>query len=180
MANSATLNLEPVLGASIPNDYADNVERERINTANISKLDQYASSLSASLFTMFCISGSTSDMLASDNYVGSEYNRVAKTLLEVVAWAQTSGSGGVTRVDVQLQEPGSLTWNSIFSDAALKPAVSSSLGDFGTSRATVFTTSSWAPGCMMRCKLDTAAGAPGISGQKGLTVQIFYKLSTPS
>ena len=185
MANTPVLNLEVVdFSEHGSTSYANRVEDENVVNGNQSKLDAFSGLITGSQVTRFTIStGSVSDQLGDQGVVGAEFNRSSdRVILEVVAFAASSGSGGVTRVDVQIQQgtvmPANLS--SIFSNNAFKPAVSSSLGNFGPARSSTFVSGSdmvWRAGTVLAAVLDTAAGAPGPSGQKGLVVDVFWKPS---
>ena len=168
--------------------YWAQVELENVLNGNRSQVDQFAAYTSASFYSMFQVSGSTSDNLGDAGGLGAEYNRGPDRIIqEVVAFAATSGSGGVSTIDVLVQgTPGGTTFTSIFgplggpANNAMRPAVSASLGNYGLAKSSGFTSGSntvWPRGSLLKCQLVTAAGAAGPSGQKGLIVQVFW---TPS
>ncbi len=192
MAASGSVN-SPVLGLPrlevASNDIRQyNVDVDLENALNDGRqtLDQFAANTTASLYSLFQISGSTSDNLGDAGGVGAEFNRSNDRILqEVVAFAVTSGSGGVTTIDVQVQNPGGGTFSSIFgplggpANAAMQVALSSSLGNYGLARSgqTKMVSGSnmvWPKGTSMKGVLTTAAGAAGGSGQKGLIIQVFW------
>lgn len=141
-------------------------------------LDLHAGNMTGSCYTLFTLgSGTISPAGSVGKDIGAEYTRTNRVLQEVVAFATNSGSGGVTRIDVQVQDSGG-TFNSIFSNNAFKPALSSSLGNYGVAKSATFLTSSWGAGKIIKASLDTAAGdATAANAQTGLTVMVFWKPS---
>lgn len=161
------------------------VDLENSLNSGRQSLDQFAANTTSSLYSLFQVSGSTSDNLGDAGGMGAEFNRSQdRVIQEIVAFAATSGSGGVTTIDVQVQgTAGAAAFTSIFgpvggpANAAMRVALSSSLGNYGIARSNGFTSGSntvWPKGSIMRCLLTTAAGAAGISGQKGLIIQVFW------
>ena len=156
-------------------------------TADRVALDKFAAQTSASFYTLFHLSGSASDNMGDDRVIGSAFNPMCNRIIqEVVAWAEKSGSGGVTQIDAQLQINGQNdTWQSIFGapggspNPACQLALSSSLGNYGmaSSTWTKMTGSHntvWGAGSMLRCVMSSSAGAAGVSGQKGVTVMVRW------
>lgn len=176
MANTPVINLEDADLTSTPEHYTKRLEEERIENANADKIDLFMGHLSASFSTVFRISGSVSDRLDHLGIIGAEYTPVDRVIKNVVCWAHTSGSGGVTVVDIQVQGPAG-NFVSIFSNLAYKPALSSSYGDFGLASGSVFISGSnmrWAAGKLMRAIVGPVAGATGLDGQKMFTVDVRW------
>lgn len=176
MARTPVLDMEDVDLTSRPSHFTKDLESERTIKAFRDDVDRFAGQITGSFASVAAPSGSASDMLGDGGVIGSFYAREDRVIKEVVAWAATSGSGGVTRVDVAVQGPAG-DFVSIFGNNALKPAVSSSLGNYGISQVATFISGSnmrWVKGKLMRVSLDTAAGAAGVSGQKGLTVSVIW------
>lgn len=148
---------------------------------NFEAVNEWAGDVTGSLSVLFVTSGSATEKLgAMAGELGSAYARVDHVIREVVCWAAASGSGGVSRVDVDVQQGPAGNFSSIFSDNAFKPALSSSLGNYGLARGATFVSGSnmrWPAGTLIRAQLETAAGAGGLSAQSGICVQVFY---TPS
>ena len=146
---------------------------DRASAAKNNFLDQVTldQQLSASLSILDAAVGAA-------GVIGSAFNDGAnRSISRVVAWAQQSGSGGVSRVDVQF---GLTTFASIFSNNTFKPAVSSSLGDFGQVSKTAFVSGSaqvWPAGTTLKAILDTVAGDATTGAQKGLVVQVIWKMA---
>lgn len=141
-------------------------------------VNEFAGLVTGSFSVLFETSGSAFDRVGQD--LGSAYTREDFVIREVVAWAATSGSGGVSRIDVDVQQGPGGNFSSIYSNNAFKPALSSSLGNYGLARGNTFVSGSdmrWPAGTLIRAQLETAAGAAGLSGQNAVTVQVFY---TPS
>lgn len=186
--NTPVLDLQVTdTAADSPLDYSSRVNDDQQLSSSLAAIDTFAGNVTGSMgFTMFMLSGSVSDMLGDSGIIGSEYNRLCdRVIQEVIAWATTSGSGGVTTIDVLVQQ-GSVqpaNFSTIYlGNNVYRPAVSSSLGNFGMSKtgASNFVSGSnmvWKKGSLLQAKLLTVAGAAGVSGQKNLTVQIFWKPS---
>lgn len=183
MANTPNLNLTPPQSPDGPKNYVDQTEDYNNKVANQNKLDALVGHLSASSVTKFAMAGSGSALAALNGelsgVLGGAYSRDNRVIKEVVAWAIQSGSGGVSRVDVQVQgTPGAAAFTSIFSNNAFKPAISASLGNYGLAKASTFNSGSnmvWPAGSLLRVKLDTAAGADTTEGgQAGVTVEVFW------
>ncbi len=157
--------------------------------ANNTAIDAFAGKVTGSFCSKFSLhhSGVNSAMNMTHallpGYIGSEYSPNNRVIMEVVAWAAKSGSGGVSRVDVQIQQGSTQPANfaSIFSNNAFKPAVSASLGDFGRVSCTTFVSGTnmvWGASSSLKVVQDTAAGAEALlSGQYGLTVEVLWKPS---
>lgn len=169
--------------------YTVEVDLENVLNGNRTTLDQFAAYTTSSLYSLFQISGSTSDNLGDAGGLGAEYNRSQdRVIQEVIAFAATSGSGGVSTIDVQVQQGPGGNFASIFGplggppNNAMRVALSASLGNYGIARSGQSNMVSgsnmlWPRGTLLKCQLTTAAGAAGVSGQKGLIVQVFW---TPS
>ena len=144
-------------------------------------VNEFAGLVTGSFSLTFKTSGSSAGLLGQNaGVIGAAYTREDNVIREVVAWAASSGSGGVTRIDVDIQQGVAGNFSSIFSNSAFKPAVSSSLGNYGIARSASFVSGSdmvWRAGTLIRAQLETAAGVEAASAQSGLTVQVFY---TPS
>lgn len=169
MANTPTLNIEHVDVTSNPPHFTKDLETERVLNALVDDSDTWAGKVTSSFYSSVIVTGSAEVNLGT---IGSWYTPVDRVIKEVVAWAAFSGSGGVTRVDCAVQGPAG-NFVSVFSDNALKPAVSASLGDFGIAKSSTFISGSnmrWAAGKLMRVSLDTAA----TTLQRQLTVQVSW------
>jgi len=168
---SHVLSLETLDTTSYPPHYTRDVETDSDHNLNKDSIDSWAGHVSASFCSVFHQSGTVSTILASD--LGSEYAQHARVITSVKAWAVGSGSGGVTRVDVQRQQDGvGAAFVSIFSNNAYKPAVSASLGNYGIASATTISGSIWKAGTVLKAKMDTAADV-----QADLYVQVNWKPS---
>jgi hypothetical protein len=156
-------------------------------TADRNALDHFAAQTSASFYTLFHLSGAASDNMGDDRVIGSAFNPLNNRIIqEVLAWAEKSGSGGVTQIDLQRQVGGqSDVWASILGapggspNPACQLALSSSLGNYGVASATwtKMTASHnavWGAGTMVRAVMSSSAGAAGVSGQKGVTVMVRW------
>jgi len=151
------------------------------------KIDLWAGFTTASFYSLFQVSGSTSDNLGDAGGVGAEFNPTCdRVIQEVVAFAATSGSGGVTTIDCLVQQGVGGNFSSIFgplggpSNAAMRVALSSSLGNYGIATSHGFVSGTnmvWPRGTILKTQLTTAAGAAGPNGQKGLIIQVRW---TPS
>ena len=116
--------------------------------------------------------------MAIDDVVGVWYARSPIVWKEMVAFATHSGSCGVTSIDVQQQEAAGGGFQTIFANAAFRPNVSSSLGDYGVAKASTFLTGTLATGLMVRAVVTSVAGTQtGADSQRGVTVQLFYCVS---
>ena len=194
----------PVIGLQTPDnagipgarggDYADIVTNDQTLSSSLSNLDAFAGLMSASCYSIFGpSSGSLADLLAGGNNdgFGAEFTRTDRVIQEVVAWVANTGSGGVTTVDVLIQQGAVQPANfaSIFQTNATRPCISGGLGGTqaaltigpsGSSKTFVSgSTMLWPAGTLMQVKMTTAAGASGASLSKasGLTVQVFWKPS---
>ncbi len=178
MANTPVIDLETQNIAQSPPHYTKDLEEDRVNNANSTKLDVWAGEVSGSFSSLLCISsGSASDNLDDGGIIGVAYTPFDRIIREVVCWAHKSGSGGVSRIDVDIQQGPNGNFSSIFSNNAFKPALSSSLGNFGLAKASTFVSGTnmvWPAGTLVRAHLETAAGAAGLSGQKGVSVDIRW------
>lgn len=165
------------------NDYTRNDEdlrgitgRQAI-TADLAAIDAFAAHVTASFVTTFHYSGSAADLLTGD-FGSAHYATADRIVTNVVCWAATSGSGGVTTIDVQKQLGAGLGFASLFSGSAVaRPALSASVGNYGIVSTTSFvsgTSPIWSAGTLMRSVVLSAAGGTGLNGQKGLTVQVFW------
>lgn len=164
-------------------DLETSININRLNT------DQFAAFATGSMYSLFQISGSTSDNLGDAGGLGAEYNRACdRVIQEVVAFAATSGSGGVSTIDVLVQQGVGGNFSSIFgplggpTNNAMRVALSSSAGNYGLAKSGQSNMVSgsnmvWPKGTLLKCQLVTAAGAAGVSGQKGLIVQVFWSPS---
>lgn len=164
------------------------LEDER-NLSSLQQIDVFAGKVTGSFQTHFSAPGSGSNATVLLNsvlpagYLGSAFSPIDRVITEVLAWAATSGSGGVTRIDVQVQQGSTQPANfaSIFSNNAYKPALSSSLGSFYRVSATNFVSGTnmvWAASSSLKVVLDTAAGdATGANGQHGINVVVRWKPS---
>ncbi len=192
MSASGSLN-SPVLGlprlevASFDlRQYSVEVDLENALNQARQNIDQMVGLLTGTCYTDFHVSSSF-DGLAGGADVGSAYTRQDRVIQEVVAWAGASGSGGVTTIDVQVQGPAG-NFCSIFgplgaaSNAAMRPALSSSLGNYGIARSgqTLMVSGSnmvWKAGTLMKCLFTTAAGAVDGSAQKNIDVYVHWSPS---
>jgi hypothetical protein len=166
------------------NYYIERSLEDARNLSSLQQIDDFAGDVTASFSTQVstALSGANVSQIVTNSilggYLGSAYAAQDRVIKEVVAWAAKSGSGGVTRIDVQIQNG---SFASIFSNNAFKPAVSSSLGDYGASKSTTFVSGSnmvWRAGTMIKILADTAAGdATALNGQYGLNVAVFWKPS---
>lgn len=177
MANTPVIDLELEDTITNPPHYTVNLERDRVDTANGSKIDTWAGHVSASFSTILEQSGSASDLLGNGAYIGAAYTPVDRVIKEIVCWAHTSGSAGVSRIDVKVQQGPAGNFSTIFSNNAFKPALSSSLGNFGLAKSSTFVSGSnmvWPAGTLIQAIFDTAAGTAGLNGQKNVTVDIRW------
>jgi hypothetical protein len=183
MAKSPIFQVDALSQASGPDRFEERVDQDRILNDLRDKLDLWAGKVTGSFCSKFERSGSAASLLADTAQIfGSEYAREDRLVTEVVCFAARSGSGGVTRFDVQVQQvPGATNFASLFSNNVFKPALSSSLGNYGVAKASTFTsgtTSPWRKGTVLKVVLDTAAGeANMLDGQDGLVCQVFWKPS---
>lgn len=172
------ISLESMNSAGVPPHPTRDLEEDRVSNANANTIDAFMGHMSASFSSLLCMSsGSASDNLDDGGVIGVAYSPTNRIIREVVCWAHKSGSGGVSRIDVDIQQGVGGNFSSIFSNNAFKPALSSSLGNFGLARGTTFVSGSnmvWPAGTLIRANLETAAGAAGLSGQKGVTVDIRW------
>lgn len=149
---------------------------------NLEKINEFAADLTGSMVTRFSVSGAIVDRLSDAGFIGASFTNTDRVITEVIAYAGTSGSGGVTRIDVQIQQ-GSVqpaNFSSIFSNNAYKPALSSSIGNLIPVSGSTFVSGSnmlWRARSMLKVIADTAAGATGLSGQDNVTVEVFWKPS---
>src|SRR3990167_5774815 len=106
MANTSVLNLERADTASTrsPSYYPERVEDDRKVNAMEDLVDLFAGGVSASFCDTFFVSGALGDHLGDPALDGYRYTRGARVITEVVGICVASGSGGVTRYDVQMQE----------------------------------------------------------------------------
>ncbi len=157
--------------------------------STLAAIDSWAGKVTASFETHFYSpqSGSNANILLNSvlpaGYLGSAFSPINRVITEVIAWAATSGSGGVTRLDVQIQQGATqpANFSSIFSNNAFKPALSSSLGNFYRVSCSTFVSGAnmvWTASSSLKVILDTAAGdATGINGQHNINVVIKWKPS---
>ena len=176
--NTTNLALQvPDRASAAKNNFLDQVTLDQQLSASLSILDAAVGAAGLGGVTILRLEGATSTQGAA-GVIGSAFNDGAnRSISRVVAWAQQSGSGGVSRVDVQF---GLTTFASIFSNNAFKPAVSSSLGDFGQVSKTAFVSGSaqvWPAGTTLKAILDTVAGDATTGAQKGLVVQVIWKMA---
>lgn len=190
MSNTPVLQLTSSEWGALNEPYY--IERSIEDTkqlTNNQSIDDFAGRVTGSFETHLWSPGTGSNATILLNsglpagYLGSAYSPIDRVITEVVAWAATSGSGGVTRLDVQIQQGAvqPANFSSIFSNNAFKPALSSSLGNFYRISARTFisgTNMVWAASSSLKVILDTAAGdATGINGQHGINVVIRWKPS---
>ncbi len=160
---------------------------EQSLNAGRQNIDQMAGCLTASCFTSFAVSSSF-DGIAGGSDGWAEYTRTDRVIQEVVAWAAQSGSGGVTTIDIQIQQGPGGNFSSIFgplggpTNAAMRVALSSSLLNYGLAKsgqANMVSGSNmvWKAGTLMKCLFTTAAGAPGGSAQKNIVTQVYWSPS---
>lgn len=172
------IGLEPLNSAGVPPHPTRDLEEDRVSNVNCDIVDAFVGHVSASLSSLLCMSsGSASDNLDDGGVIGAAYTPTNRIIREIVCWAHKSGSGGVSRIDVDIQQGVGGNFSSIFTNNAFKPALSSSLGNFGLARASTFVSGSnmvWPAGTLIRANLETAAGAAGLSGQKGVTVDVRW------
>lgn len=166
-----TLNLEPANSAGEPYTYPNRVEDDRIENANATSVDAFAGKLTSSFCSTFFVSGTSTANLGMD--IGAEYSPINKVITEVLAFCPVSGSGGVTTIDVQRQQDGVGTaFVSIFSNAAFRPALSSSLGNYGIARSSTISGTLWPAGTILKASFTTAATL-----QRDVTVVVTWKPS---
>ncbi len=185
--------LTPILGLespnleSVPPHYTRDLDSDRCHGNNTAAVDKFAGGVTSSFYSLFWVSSSFDGPVGGD--VGSEYTRSDRVIQQVVAYAAGSGSGGVTTIDVQVQQGpvAPSNFSSIFgtnggaANAAMKVALSASLGNYGVASSSLFVSGSnmlWPAGTIIKTVFSTAAGAPlATSTQKGITIQVFWKPS---
>lgn len=181
MANTHTLGLEPVDTTTTPPHYTQRLENDRVDNANESKIDSFASKVTGSLMSTFQFSGSLAPLLATDATVGMEYAPVDRVITSVCAYCTRSGSNatdGVTGVDVKLDTVAARgTFTSIFKNKVWRPNISGSNGAY----TPIFCSSSnptqmygdWEAGKILRVDVVDAVSL----GMEGLTVHVLWKHS---
>jgi hypothetical protein len=166
-----------------PNDLLTRAGNDQLISGAHGNIDTFAGFVTASAcYSLFTIStGSANDVQSSTNLngvFGVEYARQDRTFVEAVAWPITSGSGGVTTIDLQV---GLVNFQSIFASTASMLALSASGGNFGVVKSSAFvsgTNTRWPVGTLMRAVCLTAAGdSKQANAQTGVSVQVFWKPS---
>lgn len=176
MPNTFTLGLE---------DYTRNDEDLRQPQAkqdltdDLSVIDTFAAHLTASFVTHFRASASFAGVSGP---MGSNIAIQDRTITNVIAWAEASGSGaGVTTVDILKQFDAVGGFHSIFAGVnANKVAISSSLGNYGQFSVTSFVSGvlpTWQAGKILRADMTTTVPLGGNNAQMGVNVLVFWKPS---
>ena len=173
--NTPVLQLQVPDTAGVPLDYGDRLGNDQSLSSSLNGLDAFVGLLTGSLKHHAAMSGNIATMVGQP--LGVFYVRSPITLTEMVAWASTSGSGGVTSLDVQLSS--SLTggtFQSVFANAANRANVSASFGNYGLASTKTFQTSSIPAGVLLRLQVISAAGdATAPNAQNNVTADLFYK-----
>jgi len=181
MANSSVLDLEAVDTLTHPPHYTRDLEEDRVENANKDKVDAFAGFLTASFVETLFVSGNVGDhvgqgsahALGGEFYGGLIYNAGPsdRHIIKVTAYSRCSGSGGYTVLDVQMSSGMPTVKESLYSNEAYKPQLTSSAGLL-VNESTVFApgSSSWAAGKFLGVVVDQA---PTTLGQD-LTVQIHW------
>lgn len=185
--NTSVLQLPvPDTAAEQPMSYQGRLANDQALSGALVNLDDNAARVSGSFYSLFSMSGAVIDVMGSDGgagVLGVEYTRTPRIIQEVVAWAAASGSGVlVTRLDVQVQQgPAPANFSSIYSNNAFKPAISSSLGNYGVSRTATFVSGAgampWPANTLLKVSVDAAHAGAGLNAQRHITCQVFWKPS---
>jgi hypothetical protein len=157
MANTKVLNLTPMDIAAYPPHYTKDVSVESQLDLNHNKIDAWAGKVTGSFVTMFEATGSASTFVGAGGGIGMSYAPVARIIKEVIAWNAHSGSGDVTRLDMQVSSSAGFT--SIFSNAIYKPILSQSYGDGGLGKTSTFLSNVWPASSILKALVE--AGAVG-------------------
>lgn len=186
---SAVLGLKRFEVATAPSlDYGTRLELEQSLNTMRDRVDLLLGMLTGSCYEEF-VASSSFDGIAGGADVYAEYNPgPARTLQEVIAWCGSSGSGGVTTIDIQIQQGPGGNFASIFGplggppNNAMRVALSSSLGNYGLAKQgqssfVSGTNMVWQPGTLMKCVFTTAAGAVGGSAMKNIVTQVRWSPS---
>lgn len=176
MANSPILGLEDQnYQGVVPGGYPERVEIDRVANQNKTSIDRLVGQVTSSFSTNVNVSGNIADHIGQP--LAAAFTRAPRIITQVVAFASTSGSGGVTELDVQISASNG-GFISIFGNAAQRANISSSLGDYGLARSAV-TGALWPANARMRVVAISAAGAAGVaaSAQNNVTVEVFWKPS---
>lgn len=164
------INLESQNTAATPMSYDNRLEEDRVDNANADKVGAYIGNTTASFSTRFFVSGTVSNNLTT---VLASYSPINRILTEVVAFSAQSGSGGVTRFDVQRQEDGvGGAFRTVFSNNVYKPILSASAGTFTPVSTKTFSGSLWPAGTLLKVLLDSAAVL-----QSDVTLEVFWRPS---
>lgn len=156
--------------ASAPrNSYPDQLSNDQQLSSSLVALDQFAASVTGSMSSVVFVSGNLAPFKTQVVY--AEIANTPRVISHVVAFAQNSGSGGVTSVDVELSSSAA-GFQTIFANDAARAKVSSSLGNYGIARSAAPVTASWNAGALMRVVLysDTV-------DQASLSVNVMWKPS---
>lgn len=177
MAKTHVLGMSASDYAATQKEYTARLEEDRIHNDVKNKLDAFCGHLTSSFYEVFHVSGAV-DIHTADGlfYDGLRYNPgPARHIQEVLAFQVTSGSGGWTRVDVQMKAGIPTANESLFSAAANKPVFSASDGDGYVFKSSTFApgSSSWAAGKFLGVHLDETVTALGTE----LTVMVKWKPS---
>lgn len=178
----------PVLNLTLPDNYTYpphptvRLQNDQDVSSSLNKVDSFVGHVTASHFETFFVSGAIAGQLGSGTgssgpgagkfYGPLVYAPTDRIITEVVAFQRMSGSGGVTRVNV-LTGSKNNTFVSVFSNNALKPAVSAANGDFSVSSTKTFVNTTWPKGYLLGVALDTVCDGPAAD----LTVHVFWKPS---
>lgn len=194
--NTGILQLQiPDTSDTPATSYVDKLYDDQLLSSSLAILDNWSGLMTGSCYSIFGpSSGSLADLLAGGNNdgFGMEYSRTDRVIQEVVCWVNNTGSGGVTAVDVLIQQGvvQPANFSSIFAAGASKPGISGGLGGTVQPAATLgnrglpasFVSGSntvWPKNTLLQVKMATAAGVGGASPGRasGLTVQVFWKPS---
>mgnify|MGYP001567576845 CR=1 FL=1 len=168
--NTTVLQLPVPDKASTPvNSFVDRVADDQLLSSSLVAIDQFASAVTGSMSSVVFVSGNLAPFKTQVVY--AEIANTPRVISQVVAFAQNSGSGGVTSVDVELSSSAA-GFQTIFANAAARAKVSSSLGNYGIARSAAPVTASWNAGALMRVVLysDTI-------DQASLSVNVMWKPS---
>jgi len=170
MANTTTLNLQHTDTQSRPPHYTVRVDADAVENRNIDKVDAFAARLTASFAETVFVSGTVEAKVGES--IGAYYTPINRVITRVVAFAEGTGSAGVTTVDVQLSASAGAGFTSIFANDAAMCNLSGAVPPWGLVSTTAMLTSSWPAGSVVRLVLAAAAAE-----MPNLHVHLFWKPS---